>query len=170
MNYCFCEGCNFPQHHLTSYHKCGACGKFGHGLRECEKSNEGSYDKQNRLFEKYTLNNNLKLSPSLHCKVDDCLCKDTHSTGSHHNLFSKDKFGGIHGPDQYGITAIRHKGEDDGRRLVELRTNTFYKHWWGMGQWIITRNLNGKISTNTFECTDDKGIYNFTKNLTEIKQ
>jgi len=168
MKYCHCEGCNYSQSHLTSYHKCGACNSFGHGLRECHKSNNNSYNLLNELYSKHTQNITEGLPLNIQCRVSGCLSKDTHSTGSHEDLFSKDKHGDLHGPDKYGIKARRQDGETDGRNLVKSRPNTFTKHWWGMGNWIITRNLNGIISVDVIECSQEESILKFTRGLTEI--
>ena len=35
---CKVEGCRFSDKHITQNHKCGTCGKYGHGQRECGNS------------------------------------------------------------------------------------------------------------------------------------
>jgi hypothetical protein len=168
MKYCYCKGCNYSQSHITSYHRCGACKRFGHGLKECPKSNNGSYDLLNDLCIKFNHSITEGLPSNIHCSVNGCLSKDTHTTGSHEEFFSKDKHGSLSGPDQYGITARRKDGETDGRNLVKSKPGTFTNCYWGMGILIITRNLNGVISVEDIDCTDKTSISKFTKGLTEI--
>ena len=131
MKYCHCEGCTHPQSHITSYHRCGACNSFGHGLRECYKSNNGLHDALNKLFSDRIMTITEGLPSNIHCTINGCLSKNTHSTGSHHSLFSTDKHGNLRGPDKYGIRERRENVETTGRNLVQFRPNTFYKSWWG---------------------------------------
>jgi hypothetical protein len=180
--YCNCSGCNYANQHITSYHKCGACGTFGHGLRECHKNNKGSYDKINALHElNYTetlishngegipfYNTALKITglpEHLHCKHPSCKTKFTHSTNSHQELFSKDKFGGLSGPDQYGITARAAYINEYGPKCVQGIPNSYTTMYWGMGNTFIFRNIGGKI-----EHIDTEGNYDeYVKGLKYIK-
>lgn len=38
--YCSVKECRFPCYHVTSGHKCGNCGKYGHGVIECSYPKE----------------------------------------------------------------------------------------------------------------------------------
>jgi hypothetical protein len=161
--YCNCSGCNYANQHITSYHKCGACGNFGHGLRECYKNNNGSYDKINALhIPGYT---KIGLPEQLHCKNPSCKTKFTHQTNSHHDLFSKDEFGGLSGPDQYGITARKAKIQKDGPECIKNIQNSYTTLWWGMGNMFVFRNVGGKLEQIITEGNYD----DFVKGLKFVK-
>lgn len=48
---CIVHGCRYASRHDTLDHKCGSCGKFGHGRVECR--NESELHTLNMLYEKY---------------------------------------------------------------------------------------------------------------------
>lgn len=178
--YCNCHKCKHPYDHLTSYHTCGKCGNFGHGFAECHENHNGSYDYINDLFDSTYINTLISKNPTpmynsklrhtaipkeKHCVVLSCKSKHTHSTASHHPFFSKDEFGGANGPDKYGITARYNKIIANGE-IVKKYPNTYISMYWGMGNTIIFRNVNGKI-----EKLETEGDYtNFVKGLKEIKE
>ena len=75
QHFCIVQNCRFPETHLACSHKCGTCGKFGHGFMECG----------NQLAI-----NNLKLQTiiyfpnHLHCTSSACPCPWTHSDLAHY--------------------------------------------------------------------------------------
>lgn len=115
--YCYCEGCRYPTTHITSYHKCGTCGLFGHGQYECSQNNNNSPNKRNALYYSYRINAE-PLPQHLHCAVNDCKSKNTHSTSAHQPFFSQDLYGTLRGPDQYGITKHARENELRGEQLA----------------------------------------------------
>jgi hypothetical protein len=80
VQYCKCDGCRYPEYHLSEYHQCGNCHKFGHGKRECGK---------NKAISK--LYNNIgdvsELPKEKQCSLANCNHKHSHSLGSHNTNF-----------------------------------------------------------------------------------
>lgn len=180
IKYCNCHKCKHPYDHLTSYHKCGRCGEFGHGFGECHLNHNGSYNYINDLFDSTYINTLISTDPvptynsklrytslpeNKHCTVSSCKSKHTHSTESHQPFFSKDDFGGSNGPDQHGITARYHQIMKN-KELIKNCPNTYISAYWGMGNVIVFRNRGGKI-----EKLETEGDYtNFIIGLKEIKE
>jgi hypothetical protein len=124
--YCKCDKCKYPYDHLTTYHKCGKCGTFGHVFVECSLNNNGSYDKQNELFESLLFMQSITSLPNeRHCDVPSCKIKYTHSTGSHHSLFSKDQYGDSLGPDQYGVKHRYNEILKKGPEIIKNYNNSY---------------------------------------------
>lgn len=76
QSYCIVQGCRFPSTHLTSSHKCGKCGKFGHGQAECHNSFMIDQLKSNSVT--------IKLPHALYCKSLSCPCPWSHTSESHY--------------------------------------------------------------------------------------
>ncbi len=167
QKFCYYEGCRFNSSHTTSYHKCGSCNSFGHGRIECHK-NTGNYEKINSLLQERKTKYPTIIPKEKWCKVHDCKIKQTHDTGSHHALFSQNKYADTDGPDQYYIKATLENGKNDGKNIVKNNINSFTKIWWGMGNYIFTRNKNGIIETKIIDCDAKNEINNFTQGLREI--
>lgn len=74
-NLCMVEECRFNTSHVTSGHKCGNCGRFGHGILECN-----NYIKLNRLSKYYYK----VLEYNDRCSVYDCMYSKNHKTEAHH--------------------------------------------------------------------------------------
>ena len=72
---CMVQGCRFSAFHLTDGHKCGYCGKYGHGQCECSKPT-----KIKKLQEK---SKNIFIDEDKQCKVIGCKYKNNHTTESH---------------------------------------------------------------------------------------
>lgn len=72
--YCKVLYCRYPNFHTTSGHKCGTCGKFGHGQMEC-----GNNIKINNLVP--YLNN--VIPKNKQCTVINCRYKFNHMKESH---------------------------------------------------------------------------------------
>ena len=78
QSYCIVQGCRFPSTHLTKSHKCGKCGKFGHGQIECSNS---------FLIEQLNFQSNtIKLPRELYCESLYCPCSWSHTSESHYCL------------------------------------------------------------------------------------
>jgi hypothetical protein len=168
LKFCYVNKCKYPYDHLTGYHKCGKCGSFGHGFTECSKNNNGSAYKENKLHElscEKTLN---PLPKNLHCEISSCKLKHTHTTNSHHDLFSRDKYGTLIGPDQHGITATYNKIKESGPSIVKNYNNSYTKLYWGMGITYVFRNINGRIDSFEIESFDDYKFKEMVKNLQYI--
>lgn len=76
QNYCIVQGCRFPSTHLTKSHKCGKCGRFGHGQVECR--NQSLIDQLN------ITSKSIKLPSHLNCTSIFCPCPWTHTSESHY--------------------------------------------------------------------------------------
>ena len=70
--YCQVKHCRFNTTHVTSGHKCGTCGQYGHGQIECSGSR--------KHLEKYL---NDKLPDYLQCKIANCKYKWSHTVAAH---------------------------------------------------------------------------------------
>lgn len=76
QSYCIVNGCRFPSTHLTSSHKCGKCGRFGHGQVECHNS---------FLIDQLKVNSvSIKLPHGLYCTSLTCPCPWSHCSESHY--------------------------------------------------------------------------------------
>ena len=189
--YCNCKGCRYPEHHLTSYHTCGACGSFGHGQQECHKNHStpgyvDDYSFENELhesmYEKILISSNptpmysmklkfTQLPTNMHCTVPTCKTKYIHSTQSHNDFFSKDKFGSATGPDKYGILARKKYIEINGPEMVKQKNNSYIAMYWGQGNVFIYRNKNGEIQQLEHEYGVNEEQYNnFVTGLQQIKE
>jgi len=74
-SYCKARWCRFSSSHTTKGHKCGRCGKYGHGDAECSNN----YDIESLIpFHIETL------PVELHCTVEDCNYKQYHTIDAHH--------------------------------------------------------------------------------------
>ena len=76
QNYCIVYNCRFPDTHTTSAHKCGKCGKFGHGQMEC-----GDQMKIDQLKSKSI---GIRFPSYLRCTSMLCPCPWTHSDPAHY--------------------------------------------------------------------------------------
>jgi hypothetical protein len=73
--FCKVAYCRFSSTHVTKGHKCGVCGKYGHGEIECRNARA----KLNlEMYRDDVLPNN-KI-----CTVTDCEFKSMHTTEAHH--------------------------------------------------------------------------------------
>lgn len=75
FNNCMVLGCRFPTYHVTAGHKCGTCGKYGHGIRECSD-----------VFKKAKLASFMSdiLPPTKQCRFGGCRYKTLHTSEAHH--------------------------------------------------------------------------------------
>lgn len=72
--YCKISKCRYPVTHVTSFHQCGTCKQFGHGMIECNDSFKIDY-----LRQYY----NDQLPESDHCLFGGCDNLETHTSESH---------------------------------------------------------------------------------------
>lgn len=79
MFYDFCQvaECRYPRTHLTCAHRCGNCGRFGHGQIECESP------EAMQLLARRTSPLD-RLDPAIHCTMPGCDSPSTHSAEAHH--------------------------------------------------------------------------------------
>lgn len=73
--YCRVRGCHFAWTHVTSYHVCGQCHQFGHGVVEC-----GHAEQIAQLAEDHS---GQVMPYAERCDVMGCPNRKTHSSGSH---------------------------------------------------------------------------------------
>lgn len=74
-NFCQVKGCRFNRSHTTSGHKCGKCGKFGHGIMECNKIDLINFNAKN---------GGTLLPKNLRCTVPNCPTFWNHTIEAHH--------------------------------------------------------------------------------------
>ena len=73
---CLAKWCRFPTSHVTSAHRCGKCGKFGHGLVEC---GDGS-----AIYELQMEGMGDAMPDEMRCELPGCLRPWSHTTAAHH--------------------------------------------------------------------------------------
>ncbi len=144
---CHCKGCRFSDSHITSYHKCGTCNGYGHGQFECHKNNNDDNSKTNSLHLLIMSKPKKILQKENWCKIKDCKTRYTHNTNSHQDFFSEDLYGDYNGPDYYGIRKRNEDAKINGARFIKDKNNSFVKIYWGMSDFVYTRNKNGVIES-----------------------
>jgi hypothetical protein len=71
--HCAVDECGFPHLHITSSHKCGTCGRYGHGQLECGDENATAALALVKA----------KLPPKLHCSLPECSYPAAHVSAGH---------------------------------------------------------------------------------------
>lgn len=71
---CRVRGCRHASTHVTMGHRCGACGRFGHGQLECLR--------RDRISELFDLYKDDRISTP--CDVSGCRAPWTHAAVAHH--------------------------------------------------------------------------------------
>ena len=74
MSICKVSGCRFKHSHTTKSHKCGTCGKYGHGQVECSS---------NYLKNQLKVHYSDTLDESRWCTFKNCKYHKTHSNSAH---------------------------------------------------------------------------------------
>jgi hypothetical protein len=74
--YCIVDRCRFPDTHTIISHKCGSCGKFGHGMMECN-------DPQ-KIKDLITQSKGIRIPRNMYCTSLLCPCPWTHTASSHY--------------------------------------------------------------------------------------
>ncbi len=72
---------------------------------------------------------------------------DNSNTNSHQDFFSEDLYGDFNGPDYYGIRKRNEDAKINGARFIKDKNNSFVKIYWGMSDFVYTRNKNGIIES-----------------------
>jgi hypothetical protein len=75
MNYCKVYGCRFSDTHLTRAHKCGACGKYGHGQIECGNSA--------KIEQLKIISQGTRFPTHMYCQAPGCRASYSHTSDSH---------------------------------------------------------------------------------------
>jgi len=75
MSICRVEKCRFKSSHVTLGHKCGSCGKCGHGKIEC-----GNNHNISKLL---SISRKDKLDKNNYCDIKHCNYRWSHSRSSH---------------------------------------------------------------------------------------
>ena len=141
---CKVQFCNYPYSHTTIGHKCGTCGKYGHGQMECNDIEAISN------LEKYYSE---QLPKEKHCNIESCKYKWSHCNLAHHCH----KCNMSHGSKQCKIKTeedfLRDKRDLynllDTNKLnfikENINNNKYLEIYLGMGSNIYVRNKNNKI-------------------------
>ena len=66
------------------------------------------------------------------------------------------------------LTTTYETNKKNGVQLIKNYNNSYIKSYWGMGNYIFTRNINGKIEQKVIDCSNDKEINEFIHGLNEI--
>lgn len=83
---CSVRGCRYPSTHVAAGHRCGTCGRRGHGQIECGNAAAIA-----------TLAQDTQTVPlDLRCAVVGCPCWETHTTSAHY-CDECGHLGGTHG-------------------------------------------------------------------------
>lgn len=157
---CQAYGCRYSSEHLTKSHKCGSCGKLGHGVHECGNLNRIENIKAHSSFgSMYERNvNALKVPDSKSCRHPKCQERYSHSTLSHQPEFE------ISETEKYFDFM-----EKNANSLLTNKPNHYCIHDAGMGYWQVFKNTNGKIEHKLIDYEDKKSILNYVGNMQEIK-
>ena len=76
-SYCKVHGCRFSDTHITMFHKCGSCGRFGHGNWECNHYEARIYlESQFKTTELIPINDR--------CQIYNCRLPWTHKNEAHY--------------------------------------------------------------------------------------
>lgn len=165
--YCKVQGCTFSSSHTTAGHKCGYCGRYGHGVIECRNP---------ELKERLVQYNEDVLPEESQCSYRGCTFSWSHTNHAHH--CSKC---GIRG---------RHSIYDCPIKLLDISVvlniedhfhnmdNIYFTKNAGMGCSIFIRKKNGVFESLFMhsdswgqygEETDDTPIYqSFIRNMEEV--
>ena len=145
---CQVSQCRHPESHITSFHKCGKCQRYGHGRVECPALNAFNAVNALNAVNAVQLRPQIPMDPARYCTVPKCPVPHTHSSGSHQPDF---KYATAMGPDQYGINRRHEEGTDQVLKAVANRPGTCATVYWGMGQFLYARNIDGKIDKGVCE-------------------
>jgi len=144
QSYCIVQGCRFSSTHLTSSHKCGKCGRFGHGQMECNNSIMINQLKSNSI--------SIKLPQNLYCESLYCPCPWSHTSESHYCLQCQERHLETNCPSRCDImgdpTEIRRVIQE-AKKLFGTKPGKIYGTVYsGQGcDWYVKRNdLNKRIS------------------------
>ena len=72
---CTVKYCRFPESHLTCAHRCGKCGKYGHGQMECGREPD---------LRRLALASDRVVAVATPCTVPDCPYSWSHTVDAHH--------------------------------------------------------------------------------------
>lgn len=106
MRHCAAKGCRFADMHKTIYHRCGKCGKDGHGQYECESPHHR--EAMTKLDSSIAWSTD---SNALYCSI----CKaDSHCTAGHRCFLAPHC-------DRHGVHATpSHAVSGDGEKRLPL--------------------------------------------------
>jgi hypothetical protein len=156
---CFCKvkHCRFPNFHTTKGHKCGKCGKYGHGVLEC-----------NNIYNLLELQNYHKeeLPPDKWCQFPDCENKKFHTTQSHFCEFCKKNHENVSDCVIKRLDDVSNlfDSQQDIETIFNNVDNVFAIKYVGMGNKLFIRKKNGKI-LSMFMDQDLWGQYGNTPDL-----
>ena len=144
--------CRYNTSHTTSGHKCGNCGKYGHGQHECGNNNR---------MHALTKFRNESLPVEHQCLYSNCTYKWNHTCDSH-NCY---KCGRKHSVDDCIIQSLETSksrwGEYMNKNYEELlidEDNIYVSAYVGMGCQVYIRKKQGIFST-IFMHSDSWGQY-----------
>ena len=156
QNYCIVQGCRFPSTHLTKSHKCGKCGRFGHGQIECHNSFMIEQLKSNSVT--------IKLPHVSYCTSLTCPCPWTHTSESHYCSQCQDR----HCESVCTMGCVIMGDPEEIQRVIqEARTKfgstpgkIFTTIYSGQGcDWYAKRNDNNKMISLFFMHCDSWGQF-----------
>jgi len=157
--HCKVNGCRFNMSHVTCNHKCGTCGRFGHGQIEC-----GNNIKIGALYQYH----NEILPYNKWCNNSVCPNRDTHTSEAH----VCSKCSNRHFEDNciiqpYDVAKTLYPNINNNRVIPHLvQLNNVYVSFPGdLGSTIIVRWKNNILDT-IFMHQDSWGQYDgFTEHL-----
>jgi hypothetical protein len=168
--FCKVKSCNFARTHTTVSHKCGTCGKFGHGKVECN-----SQYKQDMLL----LYHDDSMPISLWCTALECNKKEYHMIGAHYCVMCN-----VRGhceslcPELSTIETekMMKKNYIINKIYSQIQPGQFMKIFGGMGTYMICRklwtgNIEGLYISTSTVYYDNKVCFMkyFTKGYIEVQ-
>ena len=169
--FCKAKGCNFARTHATVDHKCGKCGKFGHGKVEC-----ASQYKQDMLL----LYHDDAMPPSLWCTADGCNKNMYHMIDSHYcnmcNIRGHCEQGCPELGSIYTMEKMSQKEYNVDKISSYIMPGQYMNVWSGMGTYTICRKLANNTIEGLFISTStvyyDERVHfmkKFIENCTEVR-
>ena len=157
---CMTEGCNNPEIHLTSAHRCENCGEFGHGIQECGKR---------ELMQALKIHENDRFPTSLRCRIEGCRFRHSHKTEAHMCSKCHGNHSAIHCVIQPLENHIEQFGDNgfvwlktfDYHNFLETYDNVVIDEYAGMGCGLVIRKKHDGIYSMFLDSYSyDVSVYN----------
>ena len=152
---CQVAGCRFNKSHVTSGHKCGRCGRYGHGVIEC-----GEYFEND--LSKYLADT---LPPEKWCTFEGCKFKFNHTNDAHHCLKCNSR--GKHGENGCPLEGLNQDMFPNMSSFLADFDNIYLCHRMGMGCEMYIRKKAGVLE-QLFMHSDNWGQYGYKTDHTPI--
>jgi hypothetical protein len=136
--FCQVNGCRFSDSHLTKAHKCGNCGKFGHGQNEC-----GNFYMSENLKH---ISKGIQFPSDMKCTSAYCPASYSHSSNAHYCSQCGDRHLESVCPKGYVMTSdnqeIIHAKTEASKLFGDTDGKIYTTIYVGQGcEWYVKRNF-----------------------------